>query len=373
MEWPYDHPRRGKLPPDSYVLNESRLQAAQAALRAELRPLHQRDELAAARRGPGLHQELLRQREGPSLHRHQLLVGALARARRQDQRLGTAGAAAVRLRLQGGEPRRLRRRLADLLRRRRAVLRPGRPLSRHFRRHREPAVAAGLDLPAADASLNPAEVHMRGALAQKKGWVVTPFRLGVTTDGLVAQQVPLALLRPRRLLPPRRRLRHPRRVRFADRPDLSGLGHRPPHGAHQRDRAPGADGSAAPARRAAWRSSTPRRASPTRPRRRSSCSPPRRSSRRASCCCRSRASIRTASPTPPATSATTSASTCWGRACTASTRTASARAAATTTAGRAASTFRASATSTTSRRARTSSAATASKARAGRRCFPRTR
>jgi choline dehydrogenase-like flavoprotein len=31
---------------------------------------------------------------------------------------------------------------------------------------------------------NPAETHMRGVLAQKKGWVVTPFRLGVTTDGL---------------------------------------------------------------------------------------------------------------------------------------------------------------------------------------------
>ena len=49
LEWPYDHPRRGKLAPDTYVLNESRLQAAQAALRAVARPLHQRHELAAAR------------------------------------------------------------------------------------------------------------------------------------------------------------------------------------------------------------------------------------------------------------------------------------------------------------------------------------
>lgn len=32
--------------------------------------------------------------------------------------------------------------------------------------------------------LNPAEVHMRGILKERKDWVLTPFRLGVTTDGL---------------------------------------------------------------------------------------------------------------------------------------------------------------------------------------------
>ena len=32
--------------------------------------------------------------------------------------------------------------------------------------------------------LNPAEVHLRGVLKEKKNWVLTPFRLGVTTDGL---------------------------------------------------------------------------------------------------------------------------------------------------------------------------------------------
>ncbi len=148
-----------------------RLQAAQAALCAGPRPLHQRDELAAARRGPGLHQEVLRQREGASLHRHQLLLGALARARRQDQRVGTPCAAALRLRLQGGEPRRLRRRLADRLRRRRALLRQGRPLSRHFRRDRESAVAAGLDLPAPDPAQPGRGAHARRARATRRaGW-----------------------------------------------------------------------------------------------------------------------------------------------------------------------------------------------------------
>jgi choline dehydrogenase-like flavoprotein len=32
--------------------------------------------------------------------------------------------------------------------------------------------------------LNPAEVHMRGVLKRRNGWVLTPFRLGVTTDGV---------------------------------------------------------------------------------------------------------------------------------------------------------------------------------------------
>ena len=241
------------------------LQAAQAALRAVARPLHQRHELAATRRGTGLHQAVLRQREGASLYRHQLLLGALPRPRRQDQCVGPAFASSLRLRLQGGEPRRLRRRLADLLRRRLALLRQGRPLSRHFRRDGEPAVAAGLDLPAADA-LNPAEVHMRQRAARQErlGGHAVPSRRHHRRPR--PQQVSLALLRPRRLLPPRRRLRHSCRLQFADRPDLSGLGHRPAHGPHQLDRPPGADGSRTPARPQASPSSTPQRRRPTRPR-----------------------------------------------------------------------------------------------------------
>ena len=143
------------------------LQAAQAAVRAKPRPLHQRGELAAARRRAGLHQEVLRQRKGAPLHRDELLLGALARARRQDQCVGTPGAAALRLRLQGGEPRRLRRRLADLLRRHRALLRQGRPLSRHLGRHRESPVAAGLDLPAPDQAQSGRSAHARRAGRQE--------------------------------------------------------------------------------------------------------------------------------------------------------------------------------------------------------------
>ena len=82
----------------------------------------------------GLLEEHRRRREGSSVHRHQLRLGARARARRQDEHLGPARAAALRLRLQGEEPRRLRRGLADLLRGHRAVLRPRRSVSRHLRR-----------------------------------------------------------------------------------------------------------------------------------------------------------------------------------------------------------------------------------------------
>ena len=76
--------------------------------------------------GSDYSQEHRRRREGPPVHRHQLRVGARAAARRQDEHLGPPRAAPLRLRLQGQAPRRLRRGLADLLRRHRAVLRQGR-------------------------------------------------------------------------------------------------------------------------------------------------------------------------------------------------------------------------------------------------------
>ncbi len=48
------------------------------------------------------------------------------------------------------------------------------------------------------------------------------------------------MFRARRMRPAPRWLRHPRGVRFADRPDLSGDGHREPHAPHQFDWARGA-------------------------------------------------------------------------------------------------------------------------------------
>ena len=65
----------------------------------------------------------------------------------------------------------------------------------------------------------------------------TPYRAGVTTDGVMHNKYRSKCLRPRRVQPPCRRLRHPCGLRFADRPDLSRARHRPADDSHERDRA----------------------------------------------------------------------------------------------------------------------------------------
>ena len=110
------------------------------------------------RAGLGRHrllQEHRRRREGPSVHRHELRVGARAVPRRQDEHLGPARAPVVRLRLQGEEPRRLRRGLADRVQGPRAVLRPGRSVPRDLRRQGEPAAPARQPVPASDEARPP--------------------------------------------------------------------------------------------------------------------------------------------------------------------------------------------------------------------------
>ncbi len=115
----------------------------------------------------GLLQEHRGGREGAPVHGNEIRLGACPRARRQDEHLGPARAPVVGLRLQGEEPRRIRRGLADLVRRHRAVLRPRGPVSRDLRRQGEPAASAGQPLPAAE----PAD-ESRGDVAQapSKAW-----------------------------------------------------------------------------------------------------------------------------------------------------------------------------------------------------------
>ena len=273
----------------------------------------------------------------------QLRLGARPLPGRQDQHLGTAGAAPLRLRLQGEEPRRLRRGLADLLPGHRALLRPGRSVPRDLRRQGEPAAPARQHLPAADPA------QRRGGhaaqLAEEDGPRAHALSRGRDHRRAEAQQVSQPLLRTRRVHPARRRMRHPRGVRLADRPDLPGDGHRQPDAADQRDRArdPGRQRDRQGARRRLrrHRERTQLRGAGAA----SSSSPPRRSSRRGCCCSRSRPRIRTASATRAATSATTSASTSWGRASPGWSRIGSASRGPSTTGGPAGSTCRASATS----------------------------
>ena len=149
MEWPYDHPRRGEMPPGHHALSLN-----EYTIRSPPTPPDSKYHEGLLVR-PGLerhrlHEEHRRRREGASVHRHELRLGARAAARRQDEHLGPPGAAPLRLRLQGEEPRRLRRGLADLLQGHRAVLRQGRSVPRDLRRQGEPAAPARQHVSAAD-------------------------------------------------------------------------------------------------------------------------------------------------------------------------------------------------------------------------------
>ncbi len=71
---------------------------------------------------------------------------------------------------------------------------------------------------------------------KKMNRVLTPYRAGVTTDGLKHNKYRSRCFGRGACNRRVGRLRHPRRVRLADRPDLSGDGHRQPDAAHERDR-----------------------------------------------------------------------------------------------------------------------------------------
>ena len=371
MEWPYHHPRRGKLAPDTYVLNEldyKRLKPPYAQSLGRYTNVVSWQQLG----------------EGPD-YTKKFFVNE------KDHPYTGTNFSWVRSRALGGKTNvwgRLALRLSDYDFK--AASRDGYgddwpigydDIAPYYDKVDRYLGISGVteNLPWLPDSiyqrpikLNPAEVHMRGVLADKKGWVVTPFRLGVTTEGLAHNKyrsrcfgrgscfrrvggcdIHAAFDSPTGLIYPAW--------------DTGHLAVRTNATVHQVLM----DADTGKAKGVAFLDT--RRANPTRPRPRSWCSPPPRSNRPASCCCRNRAGTPTGSPTTPAISGVTCASTCSARACTASTRTASAESAATRTAARAASTSRASATSTTSRRARTSSAATASKVRAARRCSRKTR
>ena len=113
MEWPYASPRRGRLPLDHRPI-------AVAEYSFLDRPYGANPQMAKYAqgdlvRGEHLHAQLGRQREGAPDHGHAVLVGTRARARGQDQLLGTRGAALRAATVRRGPPRRIRRGLAHPL------------------------------------------------------------------------------------------------------------------------------------------------------------------------------------------------------------------------------------------------------------------
>ena len=223
MEWPYDHPRRGEMPPGHHALSLNEYTIRQPPYAADSKYPKVYSYVQGWSGTDYSKNIVVDEKDHPYTGTNYAWVRARL-PRRQDEHLGPAGAAALGLRLQGEEPRRLRRGLADLLQGHRAVLRPGRPVPRDLGRQGEPPASARQHLPAADPA------RERGSHAAQVAEEDEP-----RPDALSrrrhdrrpeAQQVPQPLLRPRRVQPPRRRLRHPRGLRLADRPDLSGDGHR---------------------------------------------------------------------------------------------------------------------------------------------------
>jgi choline dehydrogenase-like flavoprotein len=183
MEWPYHHPRRGKLAPDTYVLNEAdykRLKPPYAQTLGRYTNVVSWQQLG----------------EGPD-YTKQFFVNE------KEHPYTGSNFSWVRSRVLGGKTNvwgRLSLRLSDYDFK--AASRDGYgvdwPISYadvapYYDKVDRYLGISGVteNLPWLPDSiyqrpmrLNPAEVHMRGVLGEKKGWVVTPFRLGVTTEGL---------------------------------------------------------------------------------------------------------------------------------------------------------------------------------------------
>ena len=157
MRWPYDHPRRGDMPPDHYALSDhdyrqqppygrggrfSRYNAVHSYVQGWSGSDYSKNIV--------INEKDLPYTGTPYAWVRARCVGG------QEHHLGAAGAAAFRLRFQSRQPRRLRPGLADFLQRHRALLRPGRSLPRYLGSQGKPAVSSRQHLPAADqAQLSP--------------------------------------------------------------------------------------------------------------------------------------------------------------------------------------------------------------------------
>src|SRR5881409_2526842 len=128
MQWPYDHPRRGDAPPGYHSLsfNEYTVRNPPYAKGSTFK--HVMSYVGGWGGSDYVKNILVDEKDHP--YPGTKYAWVRARAWGQDQHLGTPGAAPLRLRFQGQDPRRLRRGLADLVRGHRALLRQGRPLPR---------------------------------------------------------------------------------------------------------------------------------------------------------------------------------------------------------------------------------------------------
>src|SRR5579863_9231393 len=124
MEWPYDNPHRGGLPPGSHSLTHNEY----TIRRPPYGPGFEKSKNLYSYIGSSDYMKniVVNERDNPYTGTNYAWVRARC--------LGKAGAAALRLRFQGERSRRLRRKLADQLWRHRSVLRQSRFVSRHHGR-----------------------------------------------------------------------------------------------------------------------------------------------------------------------------------------------------------------------------------------------
>ena len=224
MEWPYDHPRRGDMPPGHHALTLNEYNIRQPPYAARIRRTRRSTRTCRAGAAPTT-QEHRRQRKGPPVHRHELRVGARARAWAARRTSGDGW------------------RCASPTTTSRAKSRDGygedwpisyKDIEPYYDRVDQYLGISGVkeNLPHLPDSifqrptrLNAAEVTLRNSL-KKMDRVLTPYRAGVTTDGLKHNKYRSRCFGRGACNRRVGRLRHPRGVRLADRPDLSGDGHR---------------------------------------------------------------------------------------------------------------------------------------------------
>ncbi len=140
MQWPYDHPRRGEAPPGSHHLsfNEYTIRKPPYAKGTAFKHVYS---YVGGWSGSDYVKNILVDEKD---HPYTGTNYAWVRARCLGGKTNIWGRLALRLSDYDFKAKsRIRRRLADLLRRPGAVLRQGRPLPRHFRRQGEPAAPAG--------------------------------------------------------------------------------------------------------------------------------------------------------------------------------------------------------------------------------------
>ena len=182
MQWPYDHPRRGEMPPGSHALTLNEYTIRQPPYAQPTSPHKHVYSYVQGWGGSDYSKNIVVDEKD---HPYTGTNYAWVRARCLGGKTNIWGRLALRLsdyRLQGEVARRLRRGLADLLRGHRAVLRQGRSLPRHLGPERESAASARQPLPAPDqAERGGSPVTERLARMDR---VLTPYRAGVTTDGL---------------------------------------------------------------------------------------------------------------------------------------------------------------------------------------------